>query len=195
METTPQIIETARDHHIPGIVAIAEKLKMNPQESEPEKLKKGFLVYTLDARGYSRRLNEFFVVETSGERVGGFLMCYDRNFIQSLIEEGQEEHERGILNFIQSVEPVENFVYGGEIGVDPKARQQGIGRKMLERVFALMRDKGIRRMYAAILHGPVQNLTSIAFATATGAENIGEARNDDGLLWGLYRWSVSEDGK
>ena len=190
LESGSPVLEVAQERHIPGVVDIVEKLKMNPYKPEPEKLARGFLIYTLDARGYMRRLNELFIVQTQGDRVDGFLMCYDRAFLQTLINDGEEKHEQGILNFIQSIEPEDNFVYGGQIGVDPETRQRGMGRGMIERVLASMRNRHINHMYAAILHAPVRNDVSIAFSGATGAQNVGDGLNDDGLLWGIYRWSA-----
>ena len=190
LEVGPDSLEVARELHIPGIFGIVEKLKMNPRTPEPEKLARGFLNYTFNACGYARRLNELFIVQTQGNKVGGFLMCYDRAFLQILINDGEEKHETSILNFIQSLEPKNDFVYGGQVGVDPEVRQRGVGRRMMERVFALMRSRHIKHMYAAILHAPVRNDVSIAFSVATGAQNVGEVLNDDGLLWGIYRWSV-----
>lgn len=77
-------IEAAEARDIPGILQIAEQVKLDPKNLDKEKLGKGFLVYTLSGEQYAARLNEYFTVARSGGGCGWFFnvlrCCFSSRF-------------------------------------------------------------------------------------------------------------------
>lgn len=47
-----------------AVVKIAETVRLDLREPQPDIARKGFLVYVLDETGYARRENEFHTVNT-----------------------------------------------------------------------------------------------------------------------------------
>ena len=184
-------IEPAEIHDVSDIQRIAEMVKLDPKNPDQEKLNKGFLIYTLSDKQYSLRLNDYFTVaqKENGDTVG-FLMCYDTAFLRKLIASGEIAHEDGIMNFLQTTEPDENFIFGDQIGIDYSQSNKGIGRKLLKNLFAKMKTNGIEKMYVAVLSKPVENLVSKNFCKNLGAKKVSEVQNSDGLVWSIYKFEV-----
>lgn len=117
-------------------------------------------------------------------------MCYDAAFLRGLIESGQIAHEDGIMNFLQTAEPGRDYIFGDQIGVDYKQSHQGVGTKLMEDLFKKIKTRGIKKMFVAVLHEPVQNSVSKDFCKGLGAKNVAEVENSDGLKWGIYKFDI-----
>ncbi len=182
--------------HIPQVLEIAQEAKIDPKTTKPESAKSGFLVYPLDRESYEQRAkgNDFFITFGEEGKVKGFLMCYDRAFLQKLINEGKMGHEDGIISYLTNrTAPDENFLYGDQIGISAENRNREAGTILMEKVFAEMKDRNMRKMYVAILHDPIRNEASINFVGRLGFENVADVTNSDGLVWGLYRTDISKE--
>ncbi|OGF21424.1 hypothetical protein A2316_02210 [Candidatus Falkowbacteria bacterium RIFOXYB2_FULL_38_15] len=182
--------------HIERVLAIAQEACIDPRTADQKTTKKGFLVYPLDKKRYEQRANgnDFFITFSEEGRVKGFLMCYDRSFLQNLISEGEIGHEDGIISYLtKNTEPEDNFLYGDQIGISAENRTREAGTILMEKVFAKMKDRSMRNMYVAILHGPIRNEASINFVGRLGFENITEVTNSDGLVWGIYHADISKE--
>lgn len=188
-------IESAAQH-IDQVFEIAQEAKIDPKTTKLELTKDGFIIYPLDKDRYERRAsgNEFFTILSEDGQIRGFLMCYDRAFLQKLINEGEIRHEDGIVNYlISNTEPEDNFLYGDQIGISSGNRTRGAGTMLLENVFVKMKEKNMRNMYVAILHDPFANNTSINFVKLLGFNNIAEVTNSDGLAWGIYHLDILKE--
>lgn len=180
--------------HVDEVLAIANEAKIDPRNPGTEDTKSGFLIYPLTREGYQKRTrgNDFFITFSEQGQVKGFVMCYDRAFLNKLIEEGEIGHEDGIVNYLSSQTPPEdNFLFGDQIGISRQNRTREAGTMLLEEVFVKMREKGMKNMYVAVLHQPVRNEASINFIGGLGFNNVAKVTNSDGLVWGIYHVELS----
>lgn len=182
------MIRTTACEDVSAVVKIAEAVRINPCDPEPNILDKGFLVYVLGENGYRRRENPYFTLSSEGGAAAGFLMCYDSAFLQGLVTDGFLSHQDGAISFLQETE--RPFLFGDQIAVSPTASRKGIGRELMRDMFGRMRVAGIRRMYVTILHHPVRNVASVRFCEGLGAHCVQEVTNKDGLTWGVYLFEL-----
>jgi predicted GNAT superfamily acetyltransferase len=181
--------------HIERVLAIAQEARIDPKTADQKNTKKGFLVYPLDKERYEQRANgnDFFITFSEEGRVNGFLMCYERSFLQKLITEGEIGHEDGIISYLTNhTDPEDNFLYGDQICISAENRTREVGKILMETVFAKMKARNMRNMYVAILHGPIRNEASMKFVGRLGFENVAEVTNSDGLVWGIYHADISK---
>lgn len=181
--------------HIEQVFAIAQEASIDPKAVDQETTKGGFLVYPLNKERYEQRANgnDFFTTFSERGQVKGFLMCYDRAFLQRLVDEGEIDHEDGIVNYLAThTEPEENFLYGDQIGISKETRTKEAGTMLMEKTFLKMKEKGMRKMYVAVLHGPIRNEASINFVRRLGFNNVAEVTNSDSLVWGIYHVDISQ---
>lgn len=186
-------IENVQEKDLPAVTAIAAKLKLDVANPDPKIVGKGFLIYTLPEEAYRKRANPYFTVAKEGERVLGYLMCYERAFFEELIRNGDIGHEDGITRFIQDLEPSDQYIFADQIGLDYENRRKGMGSNLMRQLLERLKHEGITKMYGAILHQPVKNEASITFCSKLGARVVGEVTNQDGLVWGIYRFPIEED--
>ncbi len=150
----------------------------------------GFLIYPLDENGYKTRINSsFFYITKDNSKINGFLMAYDSNTLNNYLQNKLLSHEDGIMDFL--ITQTENYVFGDQIGIDPKAKRNNIGTLMMTELTKDMKFKNISTMYVAILHKPVKNLTSIAFCSKKGFKEICEVTNKDNTTWGIYKLNIN----
>ena len=182
--------------HIEEVLEIAQEASIDPKNADQKTTRKGFLVYPLSKERYEKRANEndFFVTFSEQGQVKGFLMCYDRAFLQKLIDDGEIGHEDGIIGYLTShTDDEDNFLYGDQIGISSDNRTREAGTILMEKVFAKMRERNMRNMYVAILHGPIRNEASINFVGRLSFNNVAEVTNSDGLVWGIYHADISKE--
>jgi len=182
--------------HIKEVLEIAQEASVDPKNADQKTTKKGFLVYPLSKERYEQRAkeNDFFVTFSEQGQVKGFLMCYDRAFLQKLIDEGEIGHEDGIVSYLKNqTEPEDNFLYGDQIGISSENRTKEAGTILMEKIFAKMKDRNMRNMYVAILHNPIRNEASINFVGRLGFNNVADVSNADGLVWGIYHVDITKE--
>ncbi|MFL5766304.1 MAG: GNAT family N-acetyltransferase [Actinomycetota bacterium] len=124
-----------------------------------------------------------FVVRRIDEWWGGREMAqrFHRLFFEYLGDTAIIAEEGGrIVAFLAGVcstsRPDEAYIHF--VGVDPEHRGRGLGRKLYERFFSLVRQRGCRTVHAVT--APV-NLGSIAFHRAMGFEPAPGDAEVDGL--------------
>ena len=146
----------------------------------------GFLVYLHEIEEFARRsgLTDYFYVAERDSELVGYLMCYDNNALESLVEANVLNYEDGIVREVSKQE--RPYIFGDHIGVREDLTQGNIGRNLMETLFEDMREKGINRMYVGVLHSPVRNEASVSFVRSFGFEEVSEVSNSDGLIWGIY---------
>lgn len=184
-------VENAKDETIIEVATIAQEVKIDPKNIDPEKAKGGFLVYTLDESGYKKRLNDFFLTFSEEDKVRGFIMSYDKAFLEQLIQNGEIAHEDGIMQYLQTeIDPADNFIFGDQIAIAKDNRNKEAGTKLMEATLSRMQSTDINNMYVAILHQPIRNKASINFVGRFGFNHTKEVTNSDGLVWGIYHLNI-----
>lgn len=185
-------IKRAEEEDLAKISDIAQGIKINPWDVKKEDCRDGFLVYSLDEEDYQKRLNDFFLTFKQNDKIIGFLMCYDRNFLEKLIQENEISHEDGITDFLTNLPSDADFVFGDQIGVLAENRKSNIGKRMMEELFKEMTQKKISNMYVAILQEPICNEVSINFVSGFGFKKIKDIRNTDNSVWGIYHLELKK---
>lgn len=184
-------VENAKDENIAEIATIAQEVKIDPKNIDAEKAKGGFLVYNLDESGYKKRLNDFFLTFSEENKVRGFIMSYDKSFLEQLIQSGEIAHEDGIMQYLQTeIDPADNFIFGDQIAISKDNRNKEAGTKLMENTLSRMQSMDINNMYVAILHQPIRNEASINFVGRFGFNHTKEVTNSDGLVWGIYHLNI-----
>ncbi|NMB48719.1 GNAT family N-acetyltransferase [Candidatus Kuenenbacteria bacterium] len=184
-------VETAKDGAVAEIATIALEVKIDPKNIDPEKAKGGFLIYNLDENDYKKRLNLFFLTFSEENKVRGFIMSYDKTFLEQLIKNGEIAHEDGIMQYLQTeINPADNFIFGDQIAISKDNRNREAGTKLMKATLSRMQSMGINNMYVAILHQPIRNEASINFVGRFGFNHTKEVTNSDGLVWGIYHLNI-----
>ncbi len=183
------VIRHARPEDARDIWKLAQQLRLDYSSPQTN----GFLVYVLDENRYRQRIaaSPFFYVADTGNKLDGFLMCYDERTLRDLNAAGDMSHEDGTVEFVLSQEGP--YVFGDQIGVAREEQGHGIGHAMMRELFKEMRESGISAMYGAILHKPFRNASSINFFSGLNSEKVSEIANKDSLVWGIYRTNAVQN--
>ena len=153
--------------------------------SNPQR--KGFLVNKRTEQHYAARTESpFFYVAEDNSRLAGFLMCFDSSTFRKFAAQGIINPSEGDVKFMLNQK--DSWVFGDQIGIDPKLSRNKIGSAMMKQLFSDMDERAIKDMYVSILHKPVRNYASIDFCTGLGFKHLkgADAENQGGTTWGMY---------
>jgi ribosomal protein S18 acetylase RimI-like enzyme len=162
---------------------------------------KGFLVYSLTAAEYSRRIADgqhVYVFMLDG-RIIGFVCGYTKGRFESYLADGTLGHEPTIGNEVRrlaSCRADHAYVFLDQIGVLPGFQDKGYGEACFAAFCAAVRGP----YYVAMVEGPLPN-PRIAFWKARGFQRIGVIEEplserfapsrpptlpNAVIMWGLY---------
>ncbi len=170
-----------------GICEVAQSVKLdyeNPQDQ-------GFLVYVLDKEDYTKRINssDYFYVALSEDKVVGFLMCYDNENLNDLIENRELDHQDMLTKRVS--EQQGEYIFGDQIGIITDKALEKVGTSLMEALFDTMKENLIYEMYVGILHEPFINEASKQFCTKLGFSYQETIINSDNHSWGIYKLKLT----
>jgi len=180
------IVRKANAKDVAQITKIANSVKIDFKNLDKEIINRGFLVYVLNEEYYKERLNDYFLVYEENNKINGFLMCYSRIFLKSLITSGALNHKDAEIDFLSNRRTGEKFVFGDQIGVGKDFRGKSVGKKIMNKLFDEMNKNSTKDIYVTILLKPVEHKISLSFCESLGFKHISNVINKDGLIWGVY---------
>jgi GNAT superfamily N-acetyltransferase len=182
------IVRRARDEDLDRICAIAEAVRLDPEQPQIG----GFLVYMYGRQGYAERLaaTDLFDVAVEGGKVVGFLVCHEDRVVEDLVRQGVFSPD--LLRAKDVAGCNGRWLYGDQLAVDPAYASKGVAIQLAWSLWLHARHRGIDSVFVAILHEPL-NARSKALGELLGFVLRGTLRYDDGRLWGLYARDVPRE--
>ena len=162
-------------------------------------LGKGFLVYTLSASEYKKRIydRQHVYVFIYGKDIIGFVCGYGRKRFESYLSDGTLGHEPTIGREVQRVATErgdKHYAFLDQIAILPEYQDQGLGETFFGKFCQLI--DGL--YYVAMVEGPLPN-PRIAYWRARGFARVGEVfeplpprfaettNSSPGFMqWGIY---------
>jgi len=197
----------------PAIAKLAESLRLRPPDVD-----KGFLVHVRSEEQYRRILevgerslvavDDEAAVEGGIEGVGngktaagsgnarsesekgrviGFLLAYTYAELSVLMTDALKGD--AVIESIWNIGEL-TMVYADQIGVDLSCRKKGVGQKLASE---LMSSNTGAHHFAAIMHKPFRNESSLSLATRNGWTLRNEVPEGD-FVWGIYEFKAAGKG-
>lgn len=182
------IVRRARDEDLDRICAIAEAVRLDPEQPQIG----GFLVYMYGRQGYAERLaaTDLFDVAVEDGLVVGFLICHEDHVVEDLVRQGVFSQD--LLRAKDVAGCKGHWLYGDQLAVDPAYASKGVAIQLAWSLWLHTRHRGIDSVFVAILHEPL-NARSKALGESLGFVLRGTLRYHDGRLWGLYGRDVPRE--
>ena len=165
----------------PEDAGIVREISLSASVSSDSQKSCGFVDFeTPSEEEYQIRIKDnglFYIAEISGEVVG-----FMANYSNQTLDDQLFPHDKIMQRFLREGR---SFVYGEQLAVVPRHRENGIGRLMFEHCLDNI-SASYPMFYGAIAHHPFRNEPSISLCEQKGLEFFEELR--DGILtFGLYQ--------
>jgi hypothetical protein len=185
----------------PTDAATIEKIASAVNVHKYSHIGKGFLVYTLSAMEYRKRILEgqhIYMFDFGGQSVG-FICGYDQRGLAYYLKETTLSHESSVCHAIQGLAAERGdaqYLFLDQIAILPALQDQGFGEKFFLHFCQTVSGP----FYVAMLEAPTRN-PRIAYWQARGFLRIGQALErlpqrfapkdmhpviSDKLIWGIY---------
>ncbi len=177
-------VKKATESDIRGVLEVQEDLLIgNKQQKDVEK---GFLVREYTQEEFKKFLSDphtyFLVCKSKENKVVGYILTSEF-----------DKEKWGTKDNLKIYEPEifkKRIIYGISIGVKEEEKGKGIGTKLDNQLFGLVKEKGFEVFLADICegigHSEIKNDFSIEFHTKNfNMRKVGEY-NEREVLWGIY---------
>jgi len=178
-------ITFAKNEDIQGILNVFNELSINNRIKLNENLSEnGFLVYPItknDLEGIIKNKKNILLVAKHNTKIIGYALAYDIFEWMKLKPTWENKLK---LNKLYSTKLFnKNMVYFRQVG--RLSGYKGVGIKLEERLFEIIKERGYHRIIAEIAQYP-KNIISQKVHKARGFIKVGTIEYGDSIIWGVY---------
>lgn len=180
-------IKKVQTKDLQEIKAIADSLVVTPKE--PHR-KTGFYDYSLSGEQYTRRSrSDMFLVCCRNQRLEGFCMAYDSDFVRQLIDQEPKLREDVVFRYLSKQQ--EDYVYLDQLAVKKQGTFCGMACacELIDKLKGVSKEK--KSIVGVIPHTPWANQPSINFFTHQGANLVREIGTEENIVFGVYKLDLS----